>query len=385
MGMTELTLMGATIRRVEPFADDVPIEQLLPSMVGLAGDGPYRPGGWLLATSDGSAVDPGRTLADLSLRPEDMLLVAQRVAAIGSDLSVGGNRAGKSAASATAIPPRLGTVRRVLTTISALFGLSVPRAAEDLGPLERARSAWRWSCHANRLDWLIGRNRLRRTMVVAVGSLSSISHPTNTSSDVALRLADRLADVRRDRVAVVDGGLQHAILTSRIRRVDTTVEDLGRRSRWATEDIDARFAAPATPARPMIVGMDRTRIDRPSVADIRTAIDRLRPHAAIIILDVGQIASAGELSALADQIVIAADGPAAGVEADRIVGHRPCIVVDAGGGLDALGLSRLVSAAIAITGDDSSDVDRRMALALVDGWRQLSALVDDPAEVVWDV
>ncbi len=380
MGMIDVTLMGATIRRREAFADDVPIEHLLPSMIGLAGDSSYRAGRWTLGLRDGTVVDPSRTLAELGLEPDEPLLLARRVHAIDPEVPLTAEPT-----TGTPLPVRLGPLGRLGAAGSALLGFNVPLAAERLGVFERARVAWRWSRHEARLDWLIGSHRLRRTVVVAVASTApgrgTVRSP---SAEWAWRLARRLSEARRDRIALIDGDLDAARLTRRLRRVDTTVDELWTRDRWETHDLDARFAGSrVSDGNLMTIGQDRNG-DPVTTTMLRGALDRLRPHSGVIVMDVGSLADCDDRWRLADQIVLAVDGSPEQQTALPPEEVRPCVVVDAGSALTPVGLDRIAPHATLITGADSGDVERRLAIALVDGWMETGALVEDPAEVIWD-
>lgn len=372
--------MGPALRSATRLVDDVPIEQLLPSMVSIAGDGPYRPGRWFVATPNGSRLDPRCTPAQAGLQPGDSVLLARRTPAVDS-IHLEGPPQMQSE-----MPRRLGLGLRVIETMAAFTGIRVPVVAEGAGPLERLRATWRWSQYHRRLDWLIGCNRLNRPVVIGVTSLGGRS-----STQVAIDLAHRLAVGRSDRISLVDGDTSRATLTRVQGSYDATVEELGERATWALPDIDARFARPIARmngantqvARPIVVAIDRNRPPTPGIDAHRVALERLRVHSAVMIVDAGPSSDACPMLELVDQIVVCVDqtpGSSEVRELERLASDRPTILIDTGAGMDNVAMRRLIPGTVPLTGSDAA---LAMPVAVVDGWASLGALVREPLPRLW--
>lgn len=377
MSRAEVTIMGPSVRRSATFATDVPVKHLLPSMVSLAGDGPFGAHEWVAASACGE-IDQNLTISQLGLDQREPILIARRVGAIDAEHPTSQDKGHPP----TVVPRRLGPGRRVRAVVLAVAGIRVPMAATGRSVAARAVETWRWSEHRRRLDWLIGRHRLRCSVVIAVCSTGPA--PPEASSVVSFRIAHELARVRHDRISLVDGDPGHAALTHRCRRLDATIDDLQCHTPGASGTIDARFGGPSgTGGRPLTIGLDLSQSRRVMVDEYRSALDRVRSHAAVIVIDVGSVDDAGPLVALADQVVVVVERPTS-ADVKDMVGHRPAVIVDAASGFDRAGLSRLLPNAPVVTDDDQGDADQLLAIALIDGWRQLDALMGGPVEEQWE-
>ncbi|MBV8218981.1 MAG: hypothetical protein JO325_10995 [Solirubrobacterales bacterium] len=207
---------------------DVPLGELLPDMVELAG----LPGlhAWALGPVGGDPYPPDRTLAELGV-DDDALLALHELPGHGSDRDsattqrmirprLGPNeQAGErplSDRNARILPVRLSTPARCLTVLTAVARRAhverscdresgTPGPAEftrpaRLSPLARAREAWTHSAYLERLEQAIAAPRLLRCVTIAVVSPKGGVGKTTTTA----LLGSLLAFLRRDRVIAVE-------------------------------------------------------------------------------------------------------------------------------------------------------------------------------------
>lgn len=199
------------------------------------------------------------------------------------------------------------TPERIATAVDALLGRHrLPGAG---GPLDRMRQAWTWTDHGRRLEWLLTRPRIRRSILIGV-----LGH---RSDELAESLADTLAAVRLERVALVDGG---GAITRRLAEpgagFETIASGLQRRDVTSFErDLlfgRTRLGTLAVPAAPS------TR--RPDDAIVRSLIDGLTSHAGLIVVDCGMPEHPNAaLLERCDQIVVSTTGVVPPCERQTIV------------------------------------------------------------------
>ncbi len=196
------------------------------------------------------------------------------------------------------VPDRTPTAGRILTALQAFAGRHRPPGAR--GPFDRMRQAWAWTEHERRLDWLLTRPRIRRSIFIGV-----MGH---RSDELAESLADTLSAARLERVALVDGGIAGSI-TRRLRDVGAGFEAIesGLRRRDVTSiERDLLFgrtdlgtlAVPVDPSAPL-----------PDAATMRRLCDSLPAHAGLIVIDCGTFEHPNAaLTERCDQMVVSTTG-----------------------------------------------------------------------------
>ncbi len=196
------------------------------------------------------------------------------------------------------IPDRTPTSTRITMALAAFVGRHRPPGAH--GPLDRMRQAWAWTEHERRLDWLLTRPRIHRSIFIGV-----VGH---RSDELAESLADTLTAARLERVALVDGGTGGAV-TRRLRAAGAGIEAIesGLRRRDVTSiERDLLFgrtqfgtlAIPVDPSTPL-----------PDAATMRRLCDSLTAHAGLIVVDCGTLEQPNAaLLERCDQIVVSTTG-----------------------------------------------------------------------------
>jgi hypothetical protein len=318
MTLLDIELAGSTTRRRTELADDVAIEHLITSMITLVGDGSPAEGRWSVYRPGGERLASSVTLASAGVGHGDTLYVAQATPATDDDLADPLSRPfddrTPSQRAATILPQRQTTRRRVFETVRALVGTRSILDTIDGTPLERMVGMWKWGDHRRRLDWIIARPQLERTITVGVCTQAD----AGASARLSLDLARSLAAARSDRVMLVDGDPVRAgvtrLATGRSQSITGVVD--------GSEVVDARFGAdPVT-----ILGCDLSSSDIPDFDAYRRTLDRIRPNAGVVVIDCGPVGS--RLADLCEQIVLVTNGPI-DHRVRRIFRHRPTIVAAA--------------------------------------------------------
>jgi hypothetical protein len=271
--------------------DDAPVDDLAWSLVAGAGYAPTSARSWVVAVAGGRRLQPDTTLARAGVVDGDDIYVAPAVPA--TDPAPDRDVQRPPAALDDALP----LARRLAATAGALIGATTTREARGGTPLERAASMWRWTDRRRRLRWLIGHPRLRRTIIIGVASVGGVGG----SARLAIDLAGVLGGCRNDRLVLVDGEPERALLTRLVGRGHPTVSAL------ATDQAtlgDARFG------RDGVVGCDLEHPGREEAATYRAALARIRPHAGLIVVDCGPLATS-PLIGTCDQVVVGSDRPLA--------------------------------------------------------------------------
>jgi hypothetical protein len=346
MTRVRVELAGAASTCTHDLDTDLDIAELLPTLVTLVGDGPAGEGAWFVTTAAGRRIEPGTNLAAAGIAPGDTLFVARNVTALDWERGPTQDRG----CWVPPLPEHLGIFRRVTATADAFFGVSRLGDTIDAPPWARARSMWAWTDMGRRLRWLIGRPKLRRTVMIGVVSIGS------GGAEVAMALAEALAAYRQDRVVLLDGEPKQGSATSMMPGRRVTVGEVARSS----VALDARFGAVG------FVGVGSVSHDECSPATYRAAIERIRHHAALVVIDCGQIGSA-PLADMCDQIVLVTSQPIGHSDAVRFGGRRQVMVIAGGVPADR---ARRIARSMPQTPVDMSGGDAALQIAamLAGGW-----------------
>jgi hypothetical protein len=287
----------------------VPAELTIGHLVDIVRSGPQAAGDlrrWTLGEPGAAPLDPSQTLQAagvldgvcLSLVPVDHPV--RRGPTDASIRVAGGDR--------RIVPEPTPTAERILTALQAFAGRHRPPGAS--GPVDRMRHAWTWTEHERRLEWLLTRPRIRRSIFIGV-----IGH---RSDELAESLADTLSAARHERVALVDGGVGGSI-TRRLREVGAGFEAIesGLRRRDVTSiERDLLFgrtdlgtlAVPVDPSAPL-----------PDAATMRRLCDSLPAHAGLIVIDCGTFERPNAaLTERCDQVVVSTTGVVPHVDGQTI-------------------------------------------------------------------
>jgi hypothetical protein len=195
-----------------------------------------------------------------------------------------------------------------MTAVGAFVGRHRPPGAG--GPIDRIRQAWAWTEHARRLDWLLTRPRIRRSIFIGV-----VGHRSN---ELAESLADTLAAARLERVVLVDGGGGGAI-TRRLREPGAGFDAIesGLRRRDVTS-IERDLLFGRTELGTLAVPVDPS-TPGPDAATTRRLCDSLPAHAGLIVVDCGTFEHTNTaLMERCDQIVASTTGPVPHFEGQTI-------------------------------------------------------------------
>jgi hypothetical protein len=163
------------------------------------------------------------------------------------------------------------------------------------------RQAWTWTDHERRLEWLLTRPRIHRSIFIGV-----VGH---RSDELAETLADTLARARVERVTLVDGSMGGAI-THRLGALGTGFEAIasGLQRRDATSfERDLLFGR--TRLGTLAVPAPGARL--PEDATVRRLLDGLTAHAGLIVADCGTLEHQNaQLIERCDQIIMSTTGVA---------------------------------------------------------------------------
>ncbi|MDH4306608.1 MAG: hypothetical protein OEX04_03940 [Acidimicrobiia bacterium] len=360
--MLSIEVAGPTCRATAPDVPaDAPLEDVLASMVCLVGDRSFADGPWFAYTESGQRIPPDVSLSAFGVRSGDTVYVARAVVATEPDLvdSPTGPSAGSpTVRAADLLPDRLGTVRRLAACTTAFLGLRTTVDALGDGPMGRARAMWEWTAYERRLQWIIGRIRLRRPVTIGVVSQSE----PGSSAAIAVELVDVLSRARADRVALIDGDPDRSGVSRRVRSNTVVI----------TEAIDghglpdARFAARSE--GPIVVVSDPATADHPAPATYRRLLDRLRPVAGIIVVDCGPIESA-TLHGMCEQLVLVTDRPV-DARVARMVDTRQAVlaVVPRAQPPEPMAIDRSLPTALGAVYGDANEIAAELAAILTTEW-----------------
>jgi hypothetical protein len=266
--------------------------------------------GWTLGEPGGTPFDSSQTLEALGVLDGARLsLVPAGVDhPIRCRPSAPSTRVTADDRSRRVIPGRTPTPERILIALNAFVGRHRPPGAR--GPVDRMRQGWAWTEHERRLDWLLTRPRILRSILIGV-----VGH---RSDELAESLADTLAAARLERVALVDGGTAGSI-TRRLREVGAgfeAVESGLRRTDLTSIERDLLFgrtdlgtlAVPVDPTAPL-----------PDAATMRRLCDTLPNHAGLIVIDCGTLELPNAaLMERCDQMVVSTTGVVPHVDGQAI-------------------------------------------------------------------
>lgn len=366
MTLLEIELAGSMTRTRVELADDVPIGVLVPSMVTLVGDGSPAEGRWYAYRPAGERLAQHRTLAQTGIDHGDTVYVTRATAAIDPDVldtmrTMLDDRTPSERAMAL-VPRRLSTRRRALDAAHAMLGT---RSTVDTihGTIwERATSMWRWGDHRRRLEWMIARPHLNRTVTIGVTSQAD----AGASARLATSIARALASARDDRVILIDGDPGRAGVTRLAAGHTQAITSLANGS----QVLDARFGAePVT-----VLGCDLAGAETPTFEVYRRTLDRIRAHAGVVVIGCGAVGES-RLIDLCEQVVLVTDTPV-DRRVQRIFRNRPTVVAVARRQpVDMTTIDESLptaTAAVEITDDLSG---HEIATVLADGWAELGATV----------
>ncbi len=335
MSILEVELSGPNLVCRAQLADDVKIEDLVPTMATLVGDAPAASSLWMVATTTQGRLSMHLTLAEVGVEPGDVIHLARQVLATDSVAGGAPDHARSRSDSPFPLPNRVGTARRIGASLGALLGTSLTAGTVDAAPLRRALEAWKWTDRRRRLEWLIRRPRLDRATSVGVVGLDE------SGAETAIGLAETLAAVRPDRVVLVDGDPIRALTTRLVPGRHPSITEVAA----GLADVDARF----TPTR--LVGVDLGQPSPPTQEEYRRAIERIRRSAGLVVIDCGPAGHA-PLAALCDQLVVVRRRLGEPMTGDLV--HRTTVTALTGPSEDGdahLELAALLMSRIAQTGD----------------------------------
>ena len=336
----------------------VTIERLL-AMLSTTMTGSHDLRRWTVMDERGTVIAPSSTLEEagvldgsrLSLTPAGVESQPDTPAASRSVRVSAHDRASRI------IPDRTPTAERILTALSALIGHHRP--PDSHGPLDRMRRAWAWTDHGRRLEWLLTRPRIRRSVFIGV-----VGH---RSDELAEGLADAMSASRLERVVLVDGGGAAAI-SRRVREAGEGLETIesGLRRRDVTSiERDLLFGrtdrgtlvAPTDPSTPP-----------PDAATMRRLFDSLPAHAGLIVIDCGTLETPNAaLLERCDQIVVSSTGAIPRFEVQAIA---------ATWGGDGPNPDRDLYASRQVSDDPTSVTE--LAVVVASGWAAIDAATPVP-------
>ncbi len=367
MSTVTVELVGSTTRTHTDLPDDVPVEHLMPSMVTLVGDGCPAEGRWLAYVAGGVRVDLSTTLTQMGLSDGDAVYVTRSTHAIDPELPdpvpVRMDDASPTERTSRVIPERLTTRQRIIEAGRALVGSRVTPRALDCGAKERVADMWRWTDHGRRLDWIIGRPRLHRTVTIGVITQTDSGASAHTAVDVATALSA----ARADRVILVDGDPERAGVTRLTGVGALTVVGAAD----GVDSLDARFGSGTI----TVLGCDMRAGTTPGFDVYRRMLDRIRPSAGVVVIDCGP-AGSSRLPDLCEQIVLVTDGPV-DPRVERPFRNRPTVMAVAKRG-DTVDLSLIDSSFPTASGSvvfRDAHTGRELAAVLADGWARLGATI----------
>ncbi len=367
MSTINVELVGSTTRTHTDLADDIPVEHLMPSMVTLVGDGCPAEGRWLAYVPGGVRIDLSATLTQTGLSDGDTVYVTRSTHAIDPELPdpvpIRNDDASPTDRTSRVIPDRLTTRQRLVALGRALVGSRVTPRALGGGAMERVTDMWRWTDHGRRLDWIIGRPRLHRTVTIGVITQTD----SGASAHTAVEVATALSAARADRVILVDGDPERAGVTRLTGVSARTVAGAAD----GVDSLDARFGSGTV----TVLGCDLRASTTPGFDVYRRMLDRIRPSAGVVVIDCGPVGSSRLLD-LCEQIVLVTHGPI-DPRVERRFRNRPTVIAAARRG-DAVDLSHIdpsFPTALGTVAIGDAHTGRELAAMLADGWARLGATV----------
>ncbi|MDH3250322.1 MAG: EsaB/YukD family protein, partial [Acidimicrobiia bacterium] len=281
----------------------VPAEHTIGDILGVVapGVGSEDLGGWTLSEPGGRALDSTQTLEAAGVLDGTRLCLVPS----GVDQPTPRRpvepplRRPVGASARLIVPDRMQSPERIATAVAAFLGRRRHPGAR--GPLDRMREAWTWTDHERRLEWLLTRPRIHRSIFIGV-----VGH---RSDELAETLADTLARARVERVALVDGGMGGAI-THRLGVLGTGFEAIasGLQRRDVTSfEQDLLFGR----TRLGTLAVPAPGAHLPEDATVRGLLDGLTAHAGLIVVDCGTLEHQNaQLMERCDQIIMSTTGVA---------------------------------------------------------------------------
>jgi MinD-like ATPase involved in chromosome partitioning or flagellar assembly len=340
MNTAAVTIAGPDRRVDLVVSTDTTIADLIPTFVELSvdeepnGDGP-RPV-WSVAPPGHQPLPLDRTLAQCGVADGTVLTLTEvRSSAMAPPSPAQASRRSVEPRHGTprerarlALPEELGSGARMNKSVKAFFGYedeppivesAEPGApsnrelltrAEQRGPMERARGAWRESEYLGRLDRTIAGPRLNRCATIAVVSPKGGVGKTT----LTVLLGSLLARVRRDRIVAVDtnpdfGSLGRTLTPDH----QTFVDDLGEileQPDLSVTTLDRHLGRAFEGLMVLPAPTDPSRMARLDEGSYRRVIERLQAMVGVLVLDCGtglQEPAARAAQASADQILLVSD------------------------------------------------------------------------------
>ena len=329
-----VTVVGPSRRRDLSLPADSPVYELLPTLVGLVGDGSEAvdPDAWVLSTS-ATVEDPLRpesSLAASGILDGSVLYLAptrtrERQAETPAALPVPGDERSPIDRTRGLLPPRIGVPTRLVRSVTAFFrsdhspatpegvGESPPAvlaAPERVPRTHRARRAWRSSDYLEQLDGAIVEPRLRRCATIAVVSPKGGVGKTT----ITALLGTLLAQVRRDRIVAVDtnpdfGSLGRVLTPDHRLFVDDLLGRVDEPGLTLTA-VDAQLGRAVHGLMVLPAPTEPARMWRLDEAAYRRVIERLQGFVGVVLLDCGtglQEPAAGAAIKSSDQLILVTD------------------------------------------------------------------------------
>lgn len=310
--------------------------------------------GWTLTDQHGPPIDESATLAEAGVLDGTRLALTPAGAeppavAAPTEPEV---RISPVDRAARVIPGRASTRERLAVAGRALIGSHRPPGAG--GPVDRAVRAWEWTDHGRRLEWLLSRPRILRTVFLGVTG--------HRSDEVAEALADALTANRLDRVALVDGSPSAAV-SRRLQHPGSgfeAVESSLRRRDLSSVERDQLFGR--TCHGTLVVPRDPT-THASDASSMRRLCESLTTHAGLVVIDCGTSeAPNGPMLDLCDQIVVSTTGPI------RRFGAQTIAALWGEGGLPRDGNTLAVCRV-----SDDLEAILELAVVVASGWADLGA------------
>ena len=307
---------------------------------------------WALTDPHGVPLDPAATIEDTQILDGTRLTLAPANAGPPVDDTPPAVRISPVDRAARVIPDRSSTRERVAITARALLASHSPAGAGGL--IDRGARAWRWTDHERRLEWLLSRPKLRRTVFIGVTG--------HRHDDVAGSLADALTANRRDRVVLVDASTSAAV-TRRLLHSGSgfaAIESCLQRGDVPGVERDLLFGR--TRHGTLVVPRDLTRA-RPDGSTMERLSDSLATHARLVVNDCGPSTDpTRSMIDRCDQVVLSTTGPTPRFSAQTIV------AVWGEGPLPRDG-DHMATCRVA----DSPESMLELALVVASGWADLGA------------
>ncbi len=259
--------------------------------------------------------------------------------------------------SARVVPGRMPTIERALTALKAFSGSHRPPGAH--GPIDRMTHTWTWTDHDRRLEWLLTRPRIRRSVFIGV-----VGH---RSDELAEALADTMAASRLERVVLVDCGAA-GVISRRLREAGSGFDGIeSGLSRTDLSSIERDLLFGRNDQGTLVVPIDPTTAP-PDAATMRRLCASLSSHAGIVVFDCGALAAPNATAVeCCDQVVASTTGAIRDFDAQLIAAIWGDGELPPDGSLHA---SHRVS-------DDPTSVTE-LAVVIAAGWADIGAATPVP-------